>query len=365
MITKNGKLWVAMLKGHLTFIWVLVLVSIIWYVFHSGSAPLQAIDGVNSLEQVELGGVKQWISIRGTDIHNPVLLFLHGGPGSANIAKLRIQIPELEKHFVIVNWDQRGAGKSFSLGADPEALSREQLVSDAHELVGILKQRFSVDKVYLMGFSWGTVIGLSLAAHYPDDFVVFISVSQEVDFSAGETLSLEYVRDNAQKTGNAEATAELASVEPSYTSPDWQAQLSTQRKWLLYFGGVYHTTNSFSHELWMLLKAPEYSVVEVAFWPLGSSRSLKQMWPELMKINFFDEAPIVRCPVYFFVGRYDYNSPWKLTESYYQKVETPAGKHLVWFENSAHDIMFDEPERLTQEILKVLGVAQPVRIVKR
>ena len=296
------------------FIWVAVLVVIIWYVFHSGSASLQAGDGVSSLEQVKLGGVKQWISIRGTDAHNPVLLFLHGGPGSANIAKLRIQLPELEKHFVIVNWDQRGAGKSFSLGADPAAVSREQLVSDAHELVRILKQRFNVDKIYLMGFSWGTVLGLSLASRYPDDYAAFISISQEVDFSEGEKLSLEYIRDSAQKTGNAEAVAELASVKPSYTSPDWQTQLSTQRKWLLYFGGVYHTTNSFSHELWMLLKAPEYSIAEAALWPLGSSRSLKQMWQELMKINFFDEVPVIRCPVYFFVGRYDYNSPWKLTE---------------------------------------------------
>lgn len=344
------------------FIWVIVLVVIIGYVFHSGSAPLQAEDGINSLEQVKLGGVKQWISIRGTNAHNPVLLFLHGGPGSANIAKLRIQVPELEKHFVVVNWDQRGAGKSFSLGTDPAVLSREQLVSDAHELVGILKQRFNVDKIYLMGFSWGTVLGLSLASRYPDDYAAFISISQEVDFSEGEVLSLKYVRDNAQKTGNTEAVAELASVNPSYTSPDWQTQLSIQRKWLLYFGGVYRTTNSFSHELWMLLKAPEYSVAEAALWPLGSSRSLKQMWQELMKINFFDEAPIIRCPVYFFVGRYDYNSPWELTESYYQKVNAPAGKRLIWFENSAHDIMFDEPEQLTQEVLKVLEVAQPAQI---
>ncbi len=151
-----------------------------------------------------------------------------------------------------------------------------------------------------MGFSWGTVLGLSLASRYPDDYAAFISIGQEVDFSEGEKLSLEYIRDSAQKTGNAEAVAELASVKPSYTSPDWQTQLSTQRKWLLYFGGVYHTTNSFSHELWMLLKAPEYSIEEAAFWPLGSSRSLKQMWQELMKINFFDEVPVITLPRLFF-----------------------------------------------------------------
>ena len=343
-----------MLKGRRMFIWVLVFVIVAWFIFYSGPAPLEAENGVNTLEQVTLGGVKQWISIRGTNRHNPVLLFLHGGPGSANIAKLRIQVPELEQHFIVVNWDQRGAGKSYSPGFNVSTLSRQQLVSDAHELVEILKKRFGVQKIYLLGFSWGTALGLSLADQYPDDFTAFISVSQVVDYVTGEKLSLEYARESAQKAGNAQAVAELASVDPAYNSQDWQAQLGTERKWLLHFGGVYHTTNSFSHELWMLLRAPEYSLVEAGFWPLGSSNSLKQMWPELMKIDFFEQVPIVRCPVYFFAGKYDYNSPWQLTEAYYQKVEAPAGKHLVWFQNSAHDIFFDEPEQLTREVLSVL-----------
>jgi pimeloyl-ACP methyl ester carboxylesterase len=336
---------------------ILIIIAIVGIFFYwSGPAPLSRSSGqeINVLEQMELGGVKQWISIRGTDINNPILLFLHGGPGSANLSKLRIQVPELEKHFVVVNWDQRGAGKSYSPGYDMSTLSRQQLVADAHELVGVLKKRFGVKKIYLLGFSWGTVLGLSLADQYPDDFAAFISVSQGVDYLAGEKLSLEYVQESAKKTGNTQAMTELASVNPDYSAPDWQAQLATERKWLLYFGGVYHTTNSYSHELWMLLKAPEYSLVEAVFWPMGSNNSLKQMWPELMQVNFFEEVPSLLCPVYFFTGKFDYNSPWQLTEAYYQKLDSPAGKHLVWFENSAHDIFFDEPQRLEQEILNVL-----------
>lgn len=336
--------------GLLISLGILLLTLTFW----SGPATLQADDGINRLEQVELGGVKQWVLMRGINRQAPVLLFLHGGPGSANIAKLRIQVPELEKHFVVVNWDQRGAGKSYSPGFDASALSREQLVSDAHELVVYLKERFGVEKIYLMGFSWGTVLGLSLVDQYPDDFVAFISVSQVVDYQTGEKLSLAYAREAAQKAGNAQAVAELASVDSAYTSPNWQTQLATQRKWLLHFGGVYHTSASYSHEIGMMLAAPEYSFAEVALWPLSSSNALKVMWPELMKINFFAAVPEVRCPVYFFVGRQDYNSPWQLTESYYQAVNAPAGKRLVWFENSAHDLFFDEPQRLEQEVLSIL-----------
>jgi len=330
-------------------------ILVVFGVFWSGTAPLKVgEESINKLEQVELSGVKQWISIRATNRHNPVLLFLHGGPGSANIAKLRLQVPELEKHFVVVNWDQRGAGKSYSPGFNASTLSREQLISDAHELVGLLQERFGVQKIYLMGFSWGSVLGLSLVDQSPEDFEVFISVSQVVDYKSGEKLSLAYARESAQREGNPQALDELASVDPAYTSPEWQNQLATQRKWLLQFGGVYRSSRSYLHEIWMMLNAPEYSFAEVALWPMSSSNALKEMWPELMQVNFFETATEVRCPIYFFVGKYDYNSPWLLTEAFHQSISAPAGKRLVWFENSAHDIFFDEPRRLEQEVLAIL-----------
>ena len=331
------------------FILLLLISLACWY----GPARSPTPGGINRLEQVNLGGVRQWISIRGTDPHFPVLLFLHGGPGSSNIAKLRLQAPELENHFVVVNWDQRGAGKSGAVNFNYGTLSIEQMVSDAHELVAYLKARFRVEKIYLMGFSWGTVIGLALADRYPDDFFAYISVSQLVNVSEGERLSLEYVQRMAEETRDKRAVAELAGIDPAYHSGDWFRQLTFERNWLLHFGGVYHTTSSYSHEIWMMLKAHEYSLTEVALWPGRSSASLKQLWPELMAINFFEMVPTVHCPVYFFVGSYDYNAPGQLTQAYYNQLEAPAGKHLIWFGNSAHDLFFDEPGKLVQETLAV------------
>ena len=104
----------------------------------------------------------------------------------------------------------------------------------------------------------------------------------------------------------------------------------------------------------MLLKAHEYSLAEVALWPGRSSTSLRSMWPEVLDVNFSDTVPEIVFPVYFFVGRFDYNAPGQLTQAYYDQLEDPAGKHLVWFENSAHDIFFDEPQLLEQEVLAVL-----------
>jgi len=333
---------------------VLLLILLTSLAFWYGPARPPAAGGIDRLEQVQLGGVRQWISMRGADPHAPLLLFLHGGPGSANLAKLRLQIPELEQHFVVVNWDQRGAGKSASPGFDYGSLSIGQMVSDAHELVTYLKARFGVEKIYLMGFSWGTVIGLSLAERSPQDFYAYIAVSQVVDPAEGERLSLEFVRQAAQQAGDRQALADLAGIDPAYRSADWFRQVTTERKWLLRYGGVYHTATSYNHEIWMLLGSHEYSFVETSLWPGRSSASLKSMWPEVMKVNFFETAPSVGCPVYFFVGRYDFNAPGQLTAQYYDHLEAPSGKHMVWFENSAHDLFFDEPGKLVRQTLIAL-----------
>ncbi len=212
-----------------------------------------------------------------------------------------------------------------------------------------------------MGFSWGTTLGLELAARYPQDFYAYISVSQVVDQLEGEKLSLKYVQSIALRDGNMQAVAELALIDPSYRGEDWYRHITIERKWLLRFGGVYHTADSYFHEIWMLLRSHEYSLLDVALWPGRSSASLKKLWPEVMTIDFFTTIPELHVPVYFFVGRYDYNSPSQLIEKYYEQLAAPEGKRLVWFENSAHDIFYDEPARLTAEILKIESEFQSKR----
>ena len=312
-------------SGNRMLLIAFILLMLFGLTFWYGPARAPAPGGIDRLEQVPLGGVRQWISTRGANPQAPVLLFLHGGPGSANLAKLRQQTPELEQHFVVVNWDQPGAGKSASAGFDYGRLSIAQMVSDAHELVTYLKARFGVKKIYLMGFSWGTVIGLWLAARYPQDFQAFISISQVVEPMEGERISLEFVRQNAAQAGNRRAITALAGIDPAYDRVDWFRQLSIERDWLLRYGGVYHTASNYSHEIWQMLQAHEYSLADVVLWPGRSSASLKQMWPEIMQVNFFTTVPSVDCPVYFFVGRFDYNAPGQLSAAYFEKLDAPAG----------------------------------------
>jgi pimeloyl-ACP methyl ester carboxylesterase len=335
------------------FLILLVLLTLVFLLFYSGPAGSQKSAGINRLEQVRLGGIMQWISIRGNDLKKPVLLILHGGPGSANLAKSRYETPALEDHFIVVNWDQRGAGKSYTLGFDAHSLTIEQYINDAHELTLMLKERFHANKIYLMGFSWGTVPGLSLAARFPEDFNAYIAVGQEVDISQGEKLSLDWVRQKAEVDRNTQAISDLRSINPAYTDSDWWDQLMRERKWLLYYGGVYHTAQNYNHEMKMLFAASEYSWSEKMLWPLGSTESLKNMWPSLMSFRFTGTIKQVDIPILFLSGRYDMNDPAELAESYFQQLNAPAGKKWMWCEQSAHDVFYDEPDVLVQAVLQM------------
>jgi pimeloyl-ACP methyl ester carboxylesterase len=284
-----------------------------------------------------------------------VLLFLHGGPGSANIAKLRIQCPGLEEHFVVVNWDQRGAGKTHTLRTAEAGLTMERLLDDTRQLVRYLRERFGGRKIYLMGFSAGSALGLTAVRDHPEDFLGYIGVGQIVKPAEGEKLSLEFARRTAQETGNRKALEELAGIDPAYESADWYDALMRERGWLLKFGGVYRTADNHNHEMQMLLSAPEYSLLDFVWWPMGSGLSLRALWREVMRLNFFETAPRIDVPVVFLAGRYDYNTPSELVQAYYERLEAPRGKRLIWFEESAHDIFFDQPGELVKELVKIRG----------
>ena len=334
----------------LAIIFVLILI----FAWFSPSRFKKADDlMINELIEVDLNGSKQWISIRGTDLNNPIILFLHGGPGSANIAKLRVQCPELEKHFIVVNWDQRGAGKSYWAWLRGQHPSYSVLQEDTHALVRYLRDRFNGQKIYLLGFSWGSVLGLQTSHDYPEDIAAYISVSQEVDFKRAEALSLAYVQQTARRLNDQKAIDELANIDPAYQSEDWYDQLMTERKWLTQYNGVYHSTNNYGHEAMMLLKAPEYSLIDFAAWPFSSAKSLRTIWPELMGVSMFDDVPQIDVPVYFLVGEYDQNAPAALTEEYYQFLEAPKGKEFISFEFAAHDIFYDQPKELVEQIIRI------------
>ncbi len=324
--------------------------------FYSKTPKIKNADGkvppnsIASLEKVKIKGIDQCLLIRGHDVNNPLLLFLHGGPGSPEMGLAYLSQRRAEEYFTIVHWDQRGAGKSFSKKIPAETLNVEQFISDTHELVQLLKSRFNKEKIYLLGHSWGSVLGTLVVQRYPDLFHAYIGMGQVVNMIENENISYKYTLDAAKKAGNNKVVNKLETLDPPYID-DIKA-LRFQRKWLARYGGALHDEKSMMVMIKKGFLSPEYSLRDLPRFIKGSLRTAKAMWEELADINFIEQVPELKVPVYFFEGRYDYQVPFELAEKFYEKLKAPK-KKLIWFEKSGHCPNFEEPEKFQDALISV------------
>jgi pimeloyl-ACP methyl ester carboxylesterase len=282
---------------------------------------------------VPIGGINQWINISAKDASQPLLLFLNGGPGESAMGARDYFTKKLQDRFVVVLWDQRESGKTLQLNASPQPLTVDRYVQDTHELITWLLRRFKHRKLYLVGFSWGTVLGIKTVQQYPNLLYAYVGVSQLVYQLKSEQLLLQRLKDQATTTKNQTALKELSLVKIPFENKD---QLFYQRKWLFAFGDNHISPAD----------------LKKAFDDLPLS--LFKLSNEAGKIDFTKQIPALQCPVYFFVGRNDYQTNHDLTYRYYQKLEAKS-KHFYWFEKSAHLVPFTEPDLFQQTIIdKVL-----------
>jgi pimeloyl-ACP methyl ester carboxylesterase len=316
---------------------------------------ITSANGVESLEKIRLGGVDQWISVRGWNKSNPVMLFLHGGPGAGDIITARNTDIALARHFVVVRWDQRGAGKSYSSKIPIDSMNIEQFVSDTIELVERLRDRFNVSRIYLVGHSWGSELGILAVDRHPEYFHSFVGIGQLVDVRENEIISYQFALDKAAESGNQKALRKLKKIGPP---PHDYKKLLIQRKWLEKFGGVHHKKEiSFAYFCRIGAVSPDITLYDGFRYLRGQYFSLEHMWEkELYRINLFTSVPKIDVPIYFFLGRYDYNTPSEIVERYCEQLQAPKGKTVIWFENSAHIIPHEEPElfcdMLVNKVLK-------------
>jgi pimeloyl-ACP methyl ester carboxylesterase len=303
-------------------------------------------NGIESLEAVEIGGVEQTIYLRGHDQNRPVMLFVHGGPGVPETPVAREFGLRLEEHFVVVHWDQRGAGNSCTSDVSDQSLHLEQYLADTLELVNLLRSRFDVEKIYLVGHSWGSVLGVLIAQSHPELFYAYVGMGQVVNMDRGEDISYRFVLDRAQAEGNEEALEELATIRPPYSTT---RELLAQRAWLSHYHGDVYGGGGNSKFVRGVLLSPEYSIGKKLSFYGCAINSVDQAWDDLEDLDFIRDVPRLDVPVYFFTGRHDYNTPFELVEEFSRSLDAPHNE-IIWFENSAHMPNLEEPD-LYQEIL--------------
>lgn len=299
-------------------------------------------DSVSSLEMTRIGGVRQCVLIRGHSKKNPVILFLHGGPGMPTMYLAhRFQRP-LERDFVMVQWDRRGAGKTYSEDTPPESMRVTQEVTDTAELVNLIKARFGQSKVYLVGHSYGSYLGMIVASRFPELFHVYVGIGQlAYSEERNKEVQDQWIRDQAKARGNRKLLKRLDAKVPI-----------DREKWLFRFGGALHNKRSFNRLLLIGLRAPEYSLMDALKVRKGVNFTHKNMKYNATDGDLIDAIQRVEVPVYFFTGRYDYTDPFEFSEEYAHRLQAPR-KEIVWFNESAHFPFLEEQDKFAEEMRRV------------
>jgi pimeloyl-ACP methyl ester carboxylesterase len=309
--------------------------------------------GVQDTFTATLGGAKQVVTVRGADRANPILIYVHGGPGAAESPFAWAFERPWEDFFTVVQWDQRGAGRSFLIN-DPAALAStmtlDRIRDDAIELIDLLRARYGKRDVYLLGHSFGSVIGMKVAAKRPDLLAAYIGMGQYIDTDAGEKAGYAWTLEQAKRDNNAEAVRELEALQP-YPGDTTIEKIDAERKWANHYGGLFwrHSDGDFYFHLARI--SPEYTPEQRMRYDDGSEYSTKLLEKQLKGLSFI---PITKldCPVYFLLGRHDGLTPATVAATWLDRVAAPR-KGQFWFENSAHMAMIEEPGRMLEALLKI------------
>jgi pimeloyl-ACP methyl ester carboxylesterase len=320
-----------------------------------------AADGVEDARHVMLGGAKQWISMRGQDRHAPVLLFLHGGPGDPISEFAYTYQRPWEDYFVVVNWDQRGFGRSWGSPEDAasllSSLTREQYVADAVELIEFLRTEFSQDKVIVVGQSWGTVLALELARRRPDLMHAVVTQGLAANWLASAALLLKFYLAEAERTKNTAEADRLRAVGPLPPSHDHDALFAWVRKFGLPFPDVNTWHNIRGEGDGWGRRVETLKLIS----PDSTNQSIADHWQHLRE-DFSDGMRRMRAamqaalawdaetdvgtefdvPLIVMMGRHDWQTNTSLARAYYEKVSAPY-KKWVEFPNAAHALNIEQP----------------------
>lgn len=306
---------------------------------------------IAALESVHIGGMEQWILIRGNDVSNPVLLWLHGGPGAPQMPLARHFNAGLEEEFIVVHWDQRGAGKSNRTDFDEQTMTMQQFIDDTNQLTQFLKQRLGKEKIYLLGHSWGSQLGIKMVQEYPEDYHAYVAVGQVVAPQVGQEIGRAWLLEEMEAQGHEKELERLRALgPPSYSDHE---QYVTYARMIDAYGGDFDV--SMARLLWLALRAPEYRASDVLAALKGMNRGSGPMWddPAYQSFNAMEDVPELLVPVYFLNGRHDYITPLAATRQYFDQLHAPAGKELSVFEESAHTPFMAEPEAFNRALFEV------------
>jgi pimeloyl-ACP methyl ester carboxylesterase len=309
----------------------------------------------------KINGLNQRMIIRGRDTTKPVLLYLHGGPGDPEFPFVSQFNSDIENIFVVCYWEQRGAGLSYSNNIPPSTMTLPQFIDDAARVSEYLIHRFNREKIYLLGHSWGSMLGSFTANKYPDYYYAFISVGQVGNQVRSEKLSYEFVLSRSKELKDKKAVKTIEEIgPPPYADPkEAISKMLIERKYLITYGGAIKNGEFYPKAIKSLFVCKEYTFGDKINYLRGMKFTKNYLWDVIMKTNLFKAVPSQQIPVYILQGRFDYQTSYIIAKEYFDSLQAPVKKFFT-FENSAHSPIFEEPEKFERILKEILLEQQKI-----
>lgn len=303
-------------------------------------AKIKGSNSIHVLEQVVINGTSHEVMIRGEDLANPVILYVHGGPGVSELPYAKKYQNLLESQFTVVNYDQRASGKSYHFFEDYSNLSADLLVEDALAVTDYITKRLGKNKVILIGHSYGTYIGTLAAHRAPEKYEAYIGIGQMADTQQSETDGWNYVMEQAQLTGNHE---DIKQLEQIY-EPIKQGQAFTPRDIAERYGGASRLMDSPDNSFLGMTFSNEYNMLDAIRFYKGIMYSQEILISDAMSRPLPSLITKLDLPFYFVMGDYDFMTSSHAAKVFFDQIEGNQ-KEFITYEDSAHYPHYEEQQR--------------------
>jgi pimeloyl-ACP methyl ester carboxylesterase len=303
---------------------------------------------VAELTQIQVGGVEQTLMIRGRDVDNPVLLYLAGGPGGTDLGAMRSDT-SLEGEFVVVTWDQRGTGKSYAAIDPIEDMTLEQMLSDTIEITNYLRDRFDKEKIYLVGNSWGTILGVLAVQQHPELYHAYVGTGQMVNLRETDIMFYEETLAWAVKTGRDDlvSTLEKNGPPPYEDLLEYEPVINHEHDW-----NAYPEMGS-SEEMPFNTFVPENSFMDRVNAMRGLLDTYATLYPQLQSIDFRSDVEGIDVPFYLVMGVHEARGRRVLADEWFELLSAPHKEYVV-FDHSGHRPLFEQPADFAAFMQRVL-----------
>lgn len=308
--------------------------------------------GIDEYFSLNINGHDQWLRIRGENAANPIILYLHGGPGGSQVPSYRYFQLEWEKSYTMVHWEQRGAGRSYCNNLKMETLTVTQLVADARSVIDYLSKRFGRQDIVLLGHSWGTFLGIHVLQTRPAAISSYVGVGQIANQVNAEQRMFEFALSEAVSRGDGVNAALLRKLQDYPLQHNSHRDVAFVRQMASRYGYLGSNSMDVARTYNRLMHTPEYGLIDIYRFLKGTLVSSATLGKEMFTSSKMQPSELtveLEIPIFFLSGQRDHFTPADLADKFLESIDAPVKKHVI-FESCGHYPNEDEPERFIQTV---------------